>query len=118
LAIYKAVKTRIKKRESDSEVEVKEQPTVFKSATGLPAVTKPTTAKRDTSILAMAKDWKLQFDLELQDGIPAPDSFPAEVAVVSGEGSRPDGIIWSMEKKIVIWIELTSPWEENFSKNH
>ena len=31
LAIYKAVKTRIKKGESDSEVEVKEQPTVDKS---------------------------------------------------------------------------------------
>ena len=45
-------------------------------------------------------------------------SFPSEVAVVIGEGSRPDGIIWSMESKTIIWIELTSPWEENFKKNY
>ena len=44
--------------------------------------------------------------------------FPSEVAVVTGKGSRPDGVIWSMETKHIIWIELTSPWEENFKKNY
>ena len=31
---------------------------------------------------------------------------------------RPDGVIWSMSNKIVIWIELTSPWEENMAIRH
>ena len=44
--------------------------------------------------------------------------FPPEIAVVSGKGSRPDGVIWSLSSKTVIWIELTSPWEENMSKRH
>ena len=44
--------------------------------------------------------------------------FPAEIAVVSGKGSRRDGVIWSLSSKTVIWIELTSPWEENMSKRH
>ena len=38
--------------------------------------------------------------------------------MVSGKGSRPDGVIWSLSSKTVIWIELTSPWEENMSKRH
>ena len=43
--------------------------------------------------------------------------FPPEVGSPGGIGSRPDGIIWSMKSKTVIWIELTSPWEENPLKN-
>ena len=43
-------------------------------------------------------------------------AFPSEVAVVSGEGSCPDGVVWSMETKTVIMLELTSPWEEIFGK--
>ena len=31
---------------------------------------------------------------------------------------RPDGVIWSDKLKTVIWIELTSPWEENMSSWH
>ena len=30
----------------------------------------------------------------------------------------PDGVIWSPSKKIVIWIELTCPWEENMETWH
>ena len=44
--------------------------------------------------------------------------FPPEIAIVSGKGSRPDGVVWSMDTKTVVLIELTSPWEENFEKNH
>ena len=44
--------------------------------------------------------------------------FPPEIATVPGKGSRPDGVMWSMETQTVVWIELTSPWEENRDKNH
>ena len=57
---------------------------------------------------------KIQFDLEL-DSLTSPKrakAFPSEIAVVSGEGSCPDGVVWSMETKTVIMLELTSPWEE------
>ena len=31
---------------------------------------------------------------------------------------RPDGVLWSCSSKLVIWIELTSPWEENMAMWH
>ena len=58
-----------------------------------------------------ANDWKVQFDVN-DGGVSVKERpFPSEIAVVSGPGSRPDGVIWSMQTKTVIWIELTSPWE-------
>ena len=71
--------------------------------------------KVKAEVLAQACDWQVQFDLDMGSGssknrhkfwhLP----FPPEIAVVSGKGSRPDGVIWSTSKKIVIWIELISP---------
>ena len=46
----------------------------------------------------------MQFDFENQDGVSAP--FLPEIAVVSGVGSRLDGVIWSAETKPIVWIEL------------
>ena len=81
-------------------------------------------------MLARASDWKVQFDLDMSDGMSKIREgehsaghrtslpFPPEIAVVSGKGSRPDGVIWSLSSKTVIWIELTSPWEDNMSKRH
>ena len=75
-------------------------------------------------VLAQACDWQVQFDLDMESGssktwhklwhLP----FPPEIAVVSGRGSRPDGVIWSTSTKTVIWIELTSPWTENMQTRH
>ena len=76
-------------------------------------------APKIASVLEQADDWKVEFDLELEDGSSSDGRpFPAEIATVTGVGSRPDGVIWSMSKHVVIWIELTSPWEENFTKRH
>ena len=72
------------------------------------------------NVLRQASDWKIQFDLEL-DSLTSPKrakAFPSEIAVFSGEGSCPDGVVWSMETKTVIMLESTSPWEENFGKRH
>ena len=80
--------------------------------------------KVKVEVLAQACDWQVQFDLDMESGsskswhklwhLP----FPPEIAVVSGKGSRPDGVIWSTSIKTVIWIELTSPWTENMRKQH
>ena len=60
----------------------------------------------------------LQFDVN-DEGVSVKERpFPSEIAVVSGPGSGPDGVIWSVQTKTVIWIELTSPWDENFTKTH
>ena len=65
-----------------------------------------------------ADDWKVQFDVH-DEGVSVKERpFRSEIAVVSGPGSRPDGVIWSMQTKTVIWIELTSSWEENLTKKH
>ena len=64
----------------------------------------------------------MQFDIDVIDGASlgyrTSLPFPPEIAAVSGKGSRPDGVIWSMSSQTVIRIELTSPWEENMSKRH
>ena len=39
--------------------------------------------------------------------------FPPEI--LACPGSRPDGVIWSCSAKIVIWIELSSPWDDNMT---
>ena len=78
--------------------------------------------KAKEEVLSGASDWKMQFDIDVTDGTSlgyrTSLPFPPEIAVVSGKGSRPDGVIWSLSSKTVIWIELTSPWEENMSKRH
>jgi hypothetical protein len=78
--------------------------------------------KAKEEVLSGASDWKVQFDIDVTDGASlgyrTSLPFPPEIAVVSGKGSRPDGVIWSLSLKTVIWIELTSPWEENMSKRH
>ena len=48
------------------------------------------------SVLRHTNDWKIQFDLEL-DSHTSPKrakAFPSEIAIVSGEGSCPDGVVW------------------------
>ena len=76
--------------------------------------------KAKEEVLSGASDWKVQFDIDLTDGASlgyrTSLPFQPEFAVASGKGSRPDGVIWSLSSKAVIWIELTSPWEENMSK--
>ena len=69
-----------------------------------------------TLTLTLTDDQQVQFDFETEERACRP--FPPEIAIVSGKGSRPDGVMWSMETQTVVWIELTSPWEENRDKNH
>ena len=78
--------------------------------------TAPRSQITDEAVFRRGGDWKVQFDFENQDGVSAP--FPPEIAVVSGVGSRPDGVIWSVETKTIVWIELTSPGEEHLNTNH
>jgi len=66
-------------------------------------------------VLDEARDWKVKFDIdEANQG--KDDLFPAEILETSAH--RPDGVVWSLSTKIVLWIELTCPWEENMSKWH
>ena len=78
--------------------------------------------KGKEEVLSGASDWKVQFDIDVTDGASLGYGtslpFPPEIAVVSGNGSRPDGVIWSLSSKTLIWIELTSPWEDNMSKRY
>ena len=59
-------------------------------------------------------DWEIQFDLQPQEDMNSElqkhGPFPAHIAASS---KRPDGLMWSDKLKTVMWIELTSPWEQN-----
>ena len=50
----------------------------------------------------------MQFNVNDEDVSVKERPFPSEIAVVSGPGSRPDSVTWSMQTKLVIWRELTS----------
>ena len=96
----------------ESRVETEVEDSIgFKSNLG--KFTAPRAQSSQAHLLESADDWKVQFDVNDER------TFPSEIAFVSGPGSRPDGVIWSMQTKAVIWIELTSPWEEkNLTKKH
>ena len=49
------------------------------------------------------------------DGQVKNSPFPPHIAASK---YRPDGVIWSDKLKKVLWIELTSPWEENLNEWH
>ena len=69
------------------------------------------------ALLELATDWKFQFDVESPTCSQSKDTmFPVEILETSKY--RPDGVIWSLSHKVVIWIELTCPWEENMSIRH
>ena len=65
--------------------------------------------KPHVGILYESSDWKLSFDFG------SSLVFPSFIAIT---GSRPDIVIYSVLKKTVILIELTSPCEENFEDRH
>ena len=84
---------------------------VFKSSLG--KFTAPRAQSSQVSLLESADVWKVQFDVN-DEGVSVKERpFPSGIAVVSGPGSRPDGVTWSMQTNTVIWILLTAPWEEN-----
>ena len=56
----------------------------------------------------------LQFDLNFVEQTKTKPS-PAHIAA---SDQRPDGLIFSDKLKKVVWIELTSPWEENLTKSY
>ena len=116
MAIYKSVKDRIKEA-MESRVEAQVEDSIgFKSSLG--KFTAPRAQSSQAPLLESADDWKVQYDVNDEDVSVKERPFPSEIAVVSGPGSRPDGVIWFMQTKTVIWIELTSPWEENLSTKH
>ena len=69
-------------------------------------------------IWVSADDWKVQFCANDEGALVKERPFPSEIAVVSGPGFCPDGVIWSMQINTVIWIGLTSPWEKSLTKKH
>lgn len=77
----------------------------------------PVRAPVVVALLEKASDWKLIFDMTAPEyGQSKNQPFPAEIMPYAGK--RPDGVIWSPSAKIVIWIELTSPWEDNMDGKH
>ena len=61
-------------------------------------------------------DWVLQFDLDYnEDGHRKNSPFPAHIAATE---NWLDGITISDKLKSVMWLELTSLWEENLAVSY
>jgi hypothetical protein len=73
-------------------------------------------AKPTVTLLGGAIDWCTLADLDAPEHGHQPNvTFPMEITV---SDQRPDLVIWSKATRTVIWIELTSPWEENMESQH
>ena len=85
----------------ESRVETEVEDSIgFKSNLG--KFTAPRAQSSQAPLLESADDWKVQFDVN-DEGVSVKERpFPSEIAVVSGPGSRPDGVIWSMQTQTVI----------------
>ena len=79
-----------------SRVETEVEDSIgFKSNLG--KLTAPRAQSSQAPPSESADDWKLQFEGN-DEGVPVKERpFPSEIAAVSGPGSRPDGVIWSMQ---------------------
>ena len=75
-----------------------------------------TVSSPQKTLFEQSDDWVVQFDLEMpEDGQMKSQPFPTHIAAV---GKRPDGLMYSDKLKKLVYIELTSPWEENMKKWH
>ena len=120
LAIFKAV-LRTVNRYKNTYAKEKRNPScqtnqaisfVTESKTKYKALRAP----KVKDLLDQASDWQLQFDLDAPEYHQIKERmFPSEIVEAD---KRPDGVLWSCSSKMVIWIELTSPWEENMAMWH
>ena len=83
------------------------QPIKFKSASGA-AFAAPSTSQEVVPLFKQSDDWVLQFNL----------NFDGQTKNKHRSNRRPDGLIFSDKLKKVVWIELTSPWEDNLTKSY
>ena len=68
------------------------------------------------ALFESSDNWTVQFDLDVpEDGQMKNQPFPAHIGAVA---KRPDGLVYSDKLKKLVYIELTSPWEENMTKSH
>jgi len=72
--------------------------------------------KEKVPLFEQSDDWEIMFDLDHKDdGQGKNRPFPPHVAA---SPRRPDGVMYSNKLKHVMWIELTSPWEDNFDTSY
>ena len=115
LAIYQTVREAVNHGRARLKQGISERPsqTTFVSSQG--------NRMHSHSILVEAlfessDDWTVQFDLDVpEDGQMKNQPFPAHIGAVA---KRPDGLVYSDKLKKLVYIELTSPWEENMTKSH
>ena len=94
------------------------QATKFKGDKGGTLVAPCTSEQTENSVplFEESDDWELLFDLDYEpDGQVKNQAFPAHIATSS---RRPDALMFSNKLKKVVWIELTSPWEDNCTKSY
>ena len=116
LALYKQIRAMRNQGAASfrQKVKPKTTQTSFVSSKGNKFSTTATPA--DLTLFEGSDDWQLQFDVCVKhDGQMKNSPFPPHIAA---SGQRPDGVMWSDKLKTVIWIELTSPWEENMTRWH
>lgn len=83
---------------------------------GQAAPAKKRAPTRPDTMLEQTDDWETKFDLNYdENGIKRGSFFPESVLAT---GQLPDGIIWSMSKRIIYLLELSCSWEERHVDAH
>ena len=125
LALYRGIRTVVNRAKAEFKQGVKPTavpPISFVSDSSTNPEGKatkfsvPSVQRKPRSVLSQSDDWQMQFDLTCQEEGQIKDRpFPPHIVATS---QRPDAILWSDKLKMVVWVELTSPWEENMHKQH
>jgi len=92
-------------RRKKRQVETRHMPAIAFLKEG--EKSRPAAARVATSILQKASSWEMRVDLGRRLHFP-----------VVQTNLRPDMVIWSEERKKIIVIELTVPWEERCEEAH
>ncbi len=71
------------------------------------------TVEEKVPLFEQSDDWELMFDVDYEQGKQRKNApFPAHITTTD---KRPDGVMFSDKLKTVMWLELTSPWEDNLT---
>ena len=97
---------RVNANKSDAKIEKKEEKRFVKAGQTARKANDTKVREQSVGLLNRAKDWELRVDLDKRL------VFPCEIET----RLRPDMVMFSTAKKLLIMIELTVPWESRIDE--
>ena len=116
LALFQHIRSLMHRGRAVLKLGLKQPPHQIKFASDKGNRISTRSVEAEVPLFEQSDDWVLQFDLDYKkDGQRKNGPFPVHITPTE---QRPDGIMFSDKLKTVMWLELTSPWEENLTDSY